>query len=157
MVEMLLPEPRSDWPGALLEIARRTHALYLRHPWALVAMRTVPPGPNAMRHVEQCLEALAETRLDASEKMTLLALVDDFVFGHALRSAERDVAVDLDLAKAQIATGRFPRLEETFASGRVVPGGDRFERGLRAMIAAVVPEKRARRRSADPAHVRVRR
>ncbi len=46
----------------MMEIAKRTHAVYIRHPWALVAMLSAPLGLNAMRHTEQCLEALAETR-----------------------------------------------------------------------------------------------
>jgi hypothetical protein len=47
------------------------------------------PGLNPMRHMEQCLEALAETPMTAEQKLTLLAIVDDFVFGHALREAAR--------------------------------------------------------------------
>jgi hypothetical protein len=40
-----------------------------------------------MRPMERCLEALAETDLTKSEKITLLATADDFIFGHALREA----------------------------------------------------------------------
>ena len=48
-----------------------------------------------MRHTEQCLEALAETSMTAKQKITLLATVDDFVFGHALREAATDATVDM--------------------------------------------------------------
>src|SRR5580693_7755831 len=61
MAEALLPSLPKGWKRAIVEIAKRTHALFLRHPWALSAMLSAPPGLNAMRHMEQCLEALAET------------------------------------------------------------------------------------------------
>src|SRR5271168_3915236 len=83
MGEALLPSLPKGWQTAIMEIARHTLALFLRHPWALVSMLSAPPGLNAMRHMEQCLEALAETHMTTSEKLTLLATVDDFVFGHA--------------------------------------------------------------------------
>ena len=28
----------------MMEIAKRTHAVFIRHPWALVAMLSAPPG-----------------------------------------------------------------------------------------------------------------
>jgi hypothetical protein len=62
-------------------------------------------------------------------------MVDDFVFGHALREAAADVAVDIEFAAAQLATGNFPRLAEVFGGGRVDANKDRFERGLRALLA----------------------
>src|SRR5580692_11321850 len=110
MGEALLPSLPKDWRRAMTEIAKRTHAVFIRHPWALVAMLSAPPGINAMRHTEQCLEALAETSMTAKQKMTLLATVDDFVFGHALREAATDSTIDMRFASAQLATGAFPRL-----------------------------------------------
>lgn len=56
-------------------------------------MQSAPPGLNAMRHMEQCLEALANTTMTAKQKLTLLAIVDDFVFGHALREAANEKAM----------------------------------------------------------------
>jgi AcrR family transcriptional regulator len=135
MGEALLPSLPKDWRRALLEIARHTHAIYIRHPWALVAMLTAAPGLNAMRHMEQCLEALAGTSMTAKQKMVLLATMDDFVFGHALREAASDAAVDEEFAAAQLASGAFPRLAEMFGGGRIGANQDRFERGLRALLA----------------------
>jgi hypothetical protein len=134
MGEALLPTLPRDWRRAIMEIARRTHAVFIRHPWALVAMLSAPPGINAMRHMEQCLEALAETPMTAKQKITLLAMVDDFVFGHALREAAADAAVDVEFGAAQLATGAFPRLLEVFGGGRIDASKDRFERGLRALL-----------------------
>ena len=103
-------------------------------PWALVAMLSAPPGLNAMRHMEQCLEALAETSMSAKQKLTLLAMVDDFVFGHALREAASDATIDVEFAAAQMATGAFPRLAAVFRRGRIDAGKHRFEVGLRLLL-----------------------
>jgi AcrR family transcriptional regulator len=134
MGEAVLPSLPRGWQQAMMEIAKSTHAIFIRHPWALAAMLSAPPGINAMRHMEQCLEALAETSLTKKQKMTLLAMVDDFVFGHALREAASDESVDVEFATAQLATGAFPRLTEMFGGGRVDANKDRFERGLRALL-----------------------
>jgi AcrR family transcriptional regulator len=136
MGEALLPSLPKGWRRAITEIAGRTHAIFIRHPWALVAMLSAPPGLNAMRHMEQCLEALAGTSMTGKQKITLLATVDDFVFGHALREAASDATVDTRFAAAQLATGAFPRLAEVFGRGRMDANKDRFERGLRALLSA---------------------
>jgi AcrR family transcriptional regulator len=134
MSEALLPSLPKAWQRAMTEIAKRTHAVFIRHPWALVAMLSAPPGLNAMRHMEQCLEALARTSMTAEQKITLLATVDDFVFGHALREAAADAAIDIEFASAQLATGSFPRLAEVFSGGRIEANKDRFDQGLRALL-----------------------
>jgi AcrR family transcriptional regulator len=137
MGEALLPSLPKDWQRAMMEIAKRTHAVFIRHPWALVAMLSAPPGLNAMRHMEQCLEALAETSMTAKQKITLLATVDDFVFGHVLREAATDATIDIEFATTQLATGGFPRLTEVFGGSRIDPNKDRFERGLRALLEGI--------------------
>jgi len=134
MGEAVLPSLPKDWQRAMMEIARRTHAVFIRHPWALVSMLSAPPGLNALRHMEQCLEALAETTMTTKQKITLLAMVDDFVFGHALREAATDATVDFESAATQLATGAFPRLAEAFGDGRVDAFKDRFEQGVRALL-----------------------
>jgi AcrR family transcriptional regulator len=149
MGEALLPSLPRDWRRAMMEIAKHTHTVFIRHPWALVAMLSAPPGINAMRHMEQCLAALAETSMTARQKITLLAMVDDFVFGHALREAAADAAIDIEFGAAQLAAGNFPRLTEVFGGGRIDADKDRFERGLRALLGgARTPLRLRSRRSA---------
>ena len=94
-------------------------------------MRGAPHGPNALRHAEHCLEALATTKLATREKVTLLALVDDLVFGHALRQPR---ARSTSVVKKLIASGTFPRLAATFARGGVALDARRLERGLDALL-----------------------
>jgi AcrR family transcriptional regulator len=141
MSEALLPVVPGNWKHAITEIATRTHAIFTRHPWALISMQSAPPGLNAMRHMEQCLEALAETSLTAKRKLTLLAIVDDFVFGHALREAASQKAVDMDFAAAQLAKGNFPRIAEVFSGGRIEIGKDRFQEGLRLLLDEYGPRR----------------
>ena len=101
-----------------------------------------------MRHMEQCLEALAETSMTAKQKLTLLAIVDDFVFGHALREAASEKPVDTSFATGQMAKGNFPRIAEIFGGGRIEIGKDRFREGLRLILEEYGP--RPPRASAKP-------
>ncbi len=141
MKEALLPAVPGNWKRAISEIAERTHAILLRHPWALVSMQSAPPGINALRHMEQCLEALQETAMTAKQKLTLLGMVDDFVFGHALREAASERAVDMEFAKAQLAKGNFPRIAEAFSGGRIETGKSRFREGLRLLLEEYGPRR----------------
>jgi AcrR family transcriptional regulator len=134
MGEVLAPSLPANWREALTVIAIRTRDVFLRHPWALSSMLSAPPGVNAMRHMEQCLQALAGTTMTTREKLALLALIDDFVFGYALREAASDPKVDLNFARAQLATGTFPRLKEAFGKGRIPAMPDRFQMGLRTLL-----------------------
>ena len=134
MGEVLAPSLPANWREALTVIATRTRDVFLRHPWALSSMLSAPPGINAMRHMEQCLQALAGTSMSTREKFALLAIVDDFVFGYALREAANDPKVDLKFARAQLATGAFPRLKEAFGKGRIPASPDRFQMGLRTLL-----------------------
>lgn len=136
MGEVLLPSLPKSWRRAMMEIARKTSEMYARHPWAAVAMISAAPGVNAMRHMEQCLEALADTGLTVRAKLTLLMTIDDFVYGHALRSNAGNFIVDRTFAKTQIATGAFPRLREAFVDAEASPNSDRFERGVNALLEA---------------------
>ncbi len=141
MAEVLVSSLPTNWREALMTIATRTRDAFLRHPWALHSMLSVAPGVNAMRHFEQCLEALAATPLTSAEKLTLLATVDDFVFGYALREAATGKKVDLDFAKSQLATGGYPRLAAVFREGRVAASSDRFQVGLGLILDMVADTK----------------
>ena len=134
--EALLPAIPKGWRKAITQIAERTHAMFLRHPWALASMLSAPPGVNAMRHMEQCLMALAETSMTTEEKLMLLATVDDFVFGHALRESEMNVTMDMDFVREQVATGQFPWIAKLFKHGPVEVKKDRFQAGLSALLKA---------------------
>jgi hypothetical protein len=44
MGEILVPSLPKGWKRAITEIALRTLAVFLRHPWALVSMSSAPQG-----------------------------------------------------------------------------------------------------------------
>src|SRR5271170_2046617 len=134
MAELIVSNLPDNWRAAMRMIAARTRDLYIRHPWALNAMLTAPPGVNAMRHAEQCLEALSNTPMTTEAKLTLLAIIDDFVFGYALREASGDSHVDVERAKRLLASGEFPQLAQAYGEELVRAAPDRFQIGLDALL-----------------------
>jgi len=134
IADVVAPSLPKQWRDALCTIAKRTRDVYLRHPWALAAMQSAPPGVNAMRHMEQCLQALSGTDMTTQEQLTLLAVIDDFVFGYVLREIAGNPNVDAELAAKHLASGEFPRLAEAFGKGRVYAVPNRFRLGLEALL-----------------------
>jgi AcrR family transcriptional regulator len=153
MGEVVVPGPLPpDWRDALSLIAHRSRDTFLRHPWALHALQGARFGPNGLRHAEQSMAAVAGYPGSLKSQMELLWLVDDFVFGHALRAAEasggggpfggdnRDL---VGFLQEQFATGGYPHLQAMAAKspraalervGRWLSDGARFERGLRLLL-----------------------
>jgi AcrR family transcriptional regulator len=153
MGEILVPEgqlPR-EWREAISAIAHRTRDAFARHPWGLLSMQGAPPGPNALRHFEQSLEALDEAPMSPEGKLALLQLVDDFVFGHSLRAAETrawfgggsNLARSAEALGQQLfKTGALPRTAALFAPANSRAAArhrrwlmeDGFERALAAVL-----------------------
>jgi AcrR family transcriptional regulator len=155
MGELLVPGdelPGDDWRAALAAIARSTKRIFDRHPWVLGAMHNGRLGPNGLRHFEQSLAAVAAAGLDAVERLEVIALVDDLVFGYALRRGQEHADVHdsewqqaaQEYAEAMLATGEFPHIEALLGDGdrtaawrRLAQRAnelDRFERGLQALL-----------------------
>lgn len=112
------PVPKA-WRAALSKLANAARATYVRHDWSLRAMSGVRVGPNALRHIEQSLQALANVQLPLSQKLEILSIVDDYVTGHCLRKSEghRQPELDRKTAKAlseamerHLDGGEFPQL-----------------------------------------------
>lgn len=160
MAEVLIPadEFPSHWYDALTEVATRTWDVLMRHPWALHSLQNAPTGPNAMRHFEQSLAAIAGTDLTAPAAFALLAMVDDYVHGNVLRAGELhsaktagtdEAAVEaaIRFGQSQIATGEFPHTAALFdgedpreAFPRLLGAEserDRFRHGLAVLLDGV--------------------
>src|SRR5262249_48737836 len=153
--ELLVPadELPDGWRDALAEIARRTYAVLFGHPWVSELHPDEQNGPNALRHIEQCLTVASRTGLDAEQQLELILFVDDYVFGCVGRTGQlRDGELDPDFAAklaavvayydAQLETGEYPRLQalagdDTRAAfdrfGKIAADGQRFERGLQRL------------------------
>lgn len=157
MAEVLIPadEFPDHWYDALTAVAVRTWDVLTRHPWVLHSLQNAPAGPNAMRHFEQSLAALAGSELDGPGKFALLAMVDDYVHGNALRSAEirsagaappdpQAIEAAIRFGQAQVATGNFPHTQALFDGDdprTVLPRllgaeseRDRFRHGLAVLL-----------------------
>lgn len=120
--EVVIPasELPTGWRPGMRAIAIATRAIFLRHPWALGAVLRSSPGPNAMRHVEQSLQVLAGAGLTDLNRMAVISIVDDYVFGHLLRAPhfEAEHAATVRAARAireflagQLDSGTYPQLE----------------------------------------------
>jgi AcrR family transcriptional regulator len=155
MSELLIParELPGDWRAAVREIAHRTRGVFRRHPWALTARESAEAGgPNGMRHFEQSLAAVAGTGLGVEERLEIIAMIDDYVFGFATRESAAADAGGLDdvpdalfeYLQRQLDTGEYPHIEELAAGGepREVFGrimaamfdDQRFDRGLDRLL-----------------------
>jgi AcrR family transcriptional regulator len=85
--EVVLPAgqrlPR-DWRAAITAIARRTRDALRRHPWILDITDDPSIGPNAMRHFDQSWQALGSLAAGFDDKLDLITVVDEYVFGFCL-------------------------------------------------------------------------
>jgi AcrR family transcriptional regulator len=164
MGESLIPAGQlpADWREAVAAIARATRTALMRHPWAVQALQGRGGagqegafGPNGIRHFEQSLAAVAAAPLDTTAKLDLLAIVDDYVFGHVLRAGEQEArsatgtpehaAAIAGYIEGLLATGDYPRITELAGDPAAASSlGDpaeldrRFERGLTALLDGAV-------------------
>ena len=159
LADILVPDEclRGGWRDATTAIARRTRDVLMAHPWSLASLNEAQFGPNAMRHFEQSLAAVAGTGLALPARFELIAAVDDYVSGNSLHAveslaraklAEEDpamVAAAVAYGTARLQTGDFPQLSAIAAASAQAaepPGPpmteaaltSQFEHGLQALL-----------------------
>ena len=139
--EALLPEPLpEDWRAAVRAISLRSYDAFVDHAWVLQAFSQRPRfGPNSLRHAEQSLAAVAGLGLDERTAATLLAVVDEYAIGHAMRalitpSEEELRGMFAETLRNAEDLSEFPHLA---AAGMAAPSEDAFELGLDALIAGL--------------------
>ncbi len=155
--ELLVPDAElaPGWREALAQIARRSRAAFERHPWMFRTQLDgdARVGPNGIRHVEQSLAAVAGTSLSNEEKMELISLVDDYVFGFTLRNEAGEEFTDEWIHAVggylteQLLTGDFPHVREFIGNddpetavrriATAATADERFERGLTRLLDGV--------------------
>jgi len=132
------PPPTGGWRSELSAIARRSHEVFVAHPWVLAAfVRRPRPGPNTASHAKQMARAVAELELSPSDMWALLAIVDDFVLGHALRSATRANARAIDASLTQADLAEVPELAALPEVVDTRYTDDSFEIGLQTVLDGV--------------------
>jgi AcrR family transcriptional regulator len=158
MAEVLVPEDElaDDWRTALTQIASRTRDVFSAHHWIFERMGDGRPGPSAMRHFEQSLQAVAPLGLGRYETFELIGTVDDYVFGYALREVQEMEEHErgwppevLDFFKRELASGSYPLINDFFG-GDIDSSFDavleflsqpgRFERGLNRLLDGIEAE-----------------
>ncbi|HEY3722806.1 MAG TPA: TetR/AcrR family transcriptional regulator C-terminal domain-containing protein [Acidimicrobiia bacterium] len=152
MAEVVLgpdePMPAS-WREAMTTIAERSRASVQRHAWILDIADEPALGPNAVRHFDQSLEAVASLPISLAEKIDIVSAVDEYVFGFCLSARDGRHADDADTGMIEyveslVATGEYPQLAalaaeygldaawEQIEEHRRDP--DRFARNLRRLL-----------------------
>lgn len=152
----LLPDGvPSDWREALRQIAGRTREVMRGHPWmATIANRRRMLGPNALRHIDQSMAAVANLELPPARRRAALRAVDAYTFGHAHWEAKKaqmaldpatEEAEEIDAYLDQMASsGEYPHLGEICAADFTIGDGDAsFEAGLEWLLAGIAAEAEA--------------
>lgn len=154
MGEVVVPPDEvlpADWREAVTMIAHRSRAVMRRHPWVLDISDDPPFGPNGVRHFDQSLQAVSSLPIDLRSRLDIVAIVDEYVFGHCLY--ERNNADEGDdpfpgpvkeYVRSLLETGDYPQiqaladelgLDETWDQiGSHLRDPDRFERGLERVL-----------------------
>lgn len=113
-----LDEPiPGDWRAAMTVLAERTRAAMQRHPWILDITDDPAIGPNSVRHFDQSLEAVAALSVSLTEKLDIVGMVDEYVFGYCLQvrnnTQPEEVAFDdamITYVNGLLQTGDDPHL-----------------------------------------------
>jgi AcrR family transcriptional regulator len=158
MAEVVIPagEVPADWREALSDLARRTAASMIRHAWVAADRgRSSRIGPNALRHVEQSIAAVEDLGLEPRIAGEVLACVDDYAIGYALRvigarqwvkaggrpDPVRPSVDDMPPELRELLdSGEYPRLRRSLADGHFAPADERFEAGLRWLLDGIEAE-----------------
>lgn len=162
----VLPEPLpEDWREALREIAQRTRESTRAHPWMIAAAFRRPfIGPNALRHFDQSLGAVASLPLPPERKRAVLLAVDTYTLGFvrweviskarhgggeghdpscATVPTDGPSAAEIDAyVAAQAASGKYPHLAELGGKKKMSLGvkAEAFEAGLDWLLAGIEAE-----------------
>jgi len=120
MGEVVVPSTMTipdEWRAALTLLANRSRAAFVRHPWMLDINDDPPIGPNHVRHFDQSLQAVASLDLPLSEKLDIISVIDEYVFGYSQIERNSGHVDDLhnddemiDYVSVLIETGAYPHL-----------------------------------------------
>jgi len=146
------PLPKA-WRPAVSKVAAATRATCVRHAWALWSPTGMRVGPNGLRHIEQSLQAVASLGLPIGQKLEILSIIDDYVFGHCASLMRRRGQLRFDRKAASalraminrsLDEGDYPQLRAMIGdddpvdafvkSAGFMTDDDRFDIGLDALL-----------------------
>lgn len=150
---MVLPDQALDhgWRAALAQLATCTRDTFAAHRWTLDCLNIGYPGPNALRHFEQSLQAVAPLQLGREQALEVISQVDDYVYGFALResldlrqSGGSWPAEVMAFFQREIATGGYPHIAALYNGQQDRPDDaranpatsatERFQKGLGRLL-----------------------
>ena len=122
------------WRDAITTVAERSRDAMRRHPWILDIADDPPIGPNSVRHFDQSLAAVASLPITLAEKLDIVTVVDEYVFGYSLlernnlQEGAQSVPADMVAYVERLTqTGEYPQLAALSARdrprGRLAAGG----------------------------------
>ena len=131
---MIVAEPLpDDWRAAVRLIARRSHEVFVVHPWVLeIAGRRAHLGRNAIRHAEQLLTAIEPLGFDGPDAWSVLYVVNDYALGHAMRVTQ--LTKDAGFGYPQFDAAAAPRLARALPAAELRRDRDTFETGLETVL-----------------------
>jgi AcrR family transcriptional regulator len=125
MGEMVLADGWDEglgWREALIEIAECTRTCLQAHPWVFDITDDPPIGPNQVRHFDQSMAALKSLDLTLPERLDLVTVIDEYVFGYCLHERTNlhpdeqhesfYSAGMVDYMEGLLATGDYPELSK---------------------------------------------
>jgi AcrR family transcriptional regulator len=135
MGEIVVPDdqPLPDhWRDAMTVVARRSRDALRKHAWMLDIADEPAVGPNAVRHFDQTLQAVASVPGSLTDKLDVLTVVDEYVFGFCTheRSSFHDVEDEDEMTeyvKELVATGDYPALKQLIDEHGLEQVWDQFE------------------------------
>lgn len=155
MGEILIPEDElpQEWRPALAAIARSSLAALRRHRWMIDRLGDGRPGPNSLRHFEQSLQAMTGVEAGRQAKFEAIVLVDEYVFGFAIREAQeadehaRGWAPGVrEFLQRELDSGDYPLIRDFFGADagaaetlvkEVFFKQGRFDRGLDRLLEGI--------------------
>lgn len=125
MGEVVVPPDEvlpDDWRAAITVIAERTRQCLERHPWLFDIVDDPPIGPNALRHFDQTMQAVASLGVPLWDRLDIVTAVDEYVFGYCIHArnhldpghrSKADYSEGLiEYIEGLLSTGDYPHLEE---------------------------------------------
>ncbi len=122
MGEIVIPPSErmpEHWRDAITIVAERSRDAMRRHPWILDIADDPPIGPNSVRHFDQSLAAVASLPITLAEKLDIVTVVDEYVFGFSLlernnlQSGAPSIPGDMvAYVDGLVQTGEYPQLAE---------------------------------------------
>ncbi|MCU1401658.1 MAG: Transcriptional regulator, TetR family protein [Acidimicrobiales bacterium] len=122
MAELVIPlgSMPADWRAALTAIAHRSRAMLEGHPWILDITDDPSIGPNSVRHFDQSLQSVSSLDVPLGDKLDLMMIVDEYVFGYCLHQRKNLESDDhagvsdelVDYVDDLSATGDYPELRK---------------------------------------------